>query len=134
MLISLRSKKTAGIHDKYYTEPAESPAWKRHELRRRGQRPVAHATTRPFRGGRIVENLFVPESFRKEGLATQLLANIEKDADTELWILPDPYADRPVEKEKLKKFYRKMGFAPTPYGDYMHKAAKTLEEMLESGI
>ena len=72
---------------------------------------LGSAILRDRKGEMTILSLQVEPEFRGKGVATELLNKIISDySTTDLYIRPRPYKDKPVDRDKLRNFYAKMGF------------------------
>lgn len=61
-----------------------------------------------------ISSLFVYPEWRGRGIGRELVEHVlEENAGKTIWLIPNPYEDKPLSKEKLAEFYRSCGFERT---------------------
>jgi GNAT superfamily N-acetyltransferase len=75
---------------------------------------TAHVEIDEADGVLWMTNLWVSEELRGKGVARALISRALKDwPGRTIYLTIRPYADKPVDFERLKAFYTKMGFIAT---------------------
>ena len=89
---------------------------------------IAHLEVDERSGVYWLTNLWVDPDHRKKGLARRLLTQcIQALANTDVYLMIQPYTDQPMDYKLLAAFYQKFGFETTEVPSILRRPASAID-------